>query len=161
MALVAVGLLIAVPCALAATKVSMRDQAFIRAAEQNGLTVVKLGEMASHKGLRDGVKEFGRLMARDQRAINSQLKALAAKKGVSLAGSLDERHQVLVEETAGFADSDFDNAYTTGMSKLLKAENRRFKDEAAATSDADIRAFVNNASSVLIEYYLRIDVMHR
>src|ERR1017187_5746728 len=59
MVLVAVGLLIAVPRANAATTVSTADKDFILAAAQGGMTEVKLGELAAQKGMRDDVKAFG------------------------------------------------------------------------------------------------------
>ena len=77
-ALMAVGFL-AVPCAKAATKLSMADESFILAAAQGGMTEVKLGELAAQKGTRDDVKAFGQMMVKDHTAINDDLKALAAQ----------------------------------------------------------------------------------
>ena len=70
MALVAAGLLIAVPRANAATTVSTADKDFILAAAQGGMTEVKLGELAAQKAMRDDVKAFGQMMVKDHTAIN-------------------------------------------------------------------------------------------
>ena len=87
MTLLAAGLLITVPRANAAITVSMADKNFILAAAQGGMTEVKLGELAAQNGKRDDVKAFGQMMVKDHSAINDDLKALAAQKGVTLPDS--------------------------------------------------------------------------
>src|ERR1039457_6658698 len=67
-ALLALGLL--VPSANAATAASAADQEFMQAAAQGGMTEVKLGDLATQKGLRDDVKELGQMMVKDHSAIN-------------------------------------------------------------------------------------------
>jgi putative membrane protein len=115
-ALMAVGLL-AVPCAKAGTKLSMADESFILAAGQGGMTEVKLGELAAQKGTRDDVKAFGQMMVKDHMAINDDLKALAAQKGVTLPDGLDTKHQGMVDKMAALTGSEFDTAYIAGMIK--------------------------------------------
>jgi predicted outer membrane protein len=89
-ALLTVGFL--VPRANAATTVSMADKNFILAAAQGGMTEVKLGELAATNGMRADVKTFGQMMVKDHTAINDDLKALAAQKGVALSDGLDAKH---------------------------------------------------------------------
>src|ERR1035438_8098968 len=55
--LVAVGLLLAAPCAKGETKLSTADESFILAAAQGGMTEVKLGELAAQKGTREDRSE--------------------------------------------------------------------------------------------------------
>src|SRR5271165_2429596 len=68
MALLVLGLL--APYANAETPISMADTNFILAAAQGGMTEVRLGELSSTNGVREGVKDFGRMMVKDQTAIN-------------------------------------------------------------------------------------------
>src|SRR5665213_1953282 len=93
LSLMTMGLFIAAPSSNAATTASASDQDFILAAAQGGMTEVKLGELASSNGKRDDVKEFGQMMVKDHSAINDELKALAAQKGVALTDTLDAMHQ--------------------------------------------------------------------
>ena len=117
MTLLAVGLLIAVPRANAAMSVSTADTDFILAAAQGGMTEVKLGELAAQKGTRDDVKGFGQMMVKDHTAINDDLKALAAQKGVTLPDSLDAKHQGMEDRMAALTGSEFDDAYIAAMIK--------------------------------------------
>src|ERR1035441_8026701 len=126
MTLLAVEILIAVPDANAATTVSTADQGFILAAAQGGMTELKLGELATQKGMRDDVKAFGQMMLKDHTAINDDLKSLAAQKGVTLPDSLDAKHQGMVDKMAALTGSEFDNAYIATMIKGHKKDAKAF-----------------------------------
>jgi putative membrane protein len=160
-ALVTLGLLIAVPRANAATTVSAADQNFMLAAAQGGMTEVKLGELAAQKGVRDDVKEFGQLMVKDHTAINDDLKALAAQKGVALPDSLDAKHQGMVDKMAALTGSEFDNAYIAGMIKGHKADAKAFKGESAATQDADIKSFLDKSIPIVQEHLKHVTAMKK
>ena len=159
MTLVAVGLLISVPSANAATPVSTADKEFMLASAQGGMTEVKLGELASKNGKRDDVKEFGQMMVKDHKAINGDLKALAAKKGVTLPDSLDAKHQGMVDKMAALTGSEFDAAYIAGMIRDHKMDAKEFKAESAKTKDADIKGFVDKSIPVVGEHLKRITAM--
>jgi len=159
--LMALGLLLAVPCAKAETKLSTADSDFILAAAQGGMTEVKLGELAAQKGLRDDVKAFGQTMVKDHTAINDDLKALAAQKGVTLPDSLDAKHQGMVDKMAALTGAEFDDAYITGMIKDHKMDAKDFKAESAKTKDAEIKSFVDKSIPVVTEHLKRITAMKK
>ena len=159
--LMALGLLLAVPCAKAETKLSTADNDFILAAAQGGMTEVKLGELAARKGMRDDVRAFGQTMVKDHTAINDDLKALAAQKGVTLPDSLDAKHQGMVDKMAALTGSEFDDAYITGMIKDHKMDAKDFKAESAKTKDAEIKSFVDKFIPVVTEHLKRITAMKK
>jgi putative membrane protein len=159
MTLLAAGLLITVPRANAAITVSTADKNFILAAAQGGMTEVKLGELAAQKAMRDDVKAFGQMMVKDHSAINDDLKALAAQKGVTLPDSLDAKHQAMVDKMAALTGSEFDNAYIAGMIKDHKMDAKEFKAVSAETKDADIKSFVDKSIPVVDGHLKRITAM--
>jgi putative membrane protein len=161
MTLVAVGLLIAVPRANAATTGSTADKDFILAAAQGGMTEVKLGELAAQKGMRDDVKEFGQMMVKDHTAINDDLKALAAQKGVTLPDNLDAKHQGMVDKMTALTGSEFDDAYIGGMIKAHKKDAKAFKAESAKTQDADIKSFLDKSIPVVEAHLQHIKAMKK
>jgi putative membrane protein len=161
MALVAVGLLVAVPRAKAQTTLAAADHDFILAAAQGGMTEVKLGELAVQKGLRDDVKAFGQMMVKDHTAINGDLKALAAQKGVTLPASLDAKHQRMVDKMAALTGAEFDAAYIADMIKDHQMDAKEFKAVSAATKDADIKSFVDKSIPVVAEHLKRITAMKK
>ena len=158
-ALVAAGLLVS--RANAATPVATTDQGFILAAAQGGMTEVKLGELAAQKGTRDDVKEFGQMMVKDHMAINDDLKALAAQKGVALPDSLDAKHQAMVDKMAALTGSAFDDAYIADMIKAHQQDAKAFKAESAATKDADIKSFVDKSIPVVEAHLKHVTAMKK
>jgi putative membrane protein len=159
MVLLALGLL--VPCVKAQTPISMADTNFILAAAQGGMTEVKLGELASTNAMRDDIKAFGHMMVRDHTAINDDLKALAAQKGVTLPDSLDAMHQEMVDKMAALSGSGFDDAYIKGMIKAHKKDAKAFKAESAATQDADIKSFLDKSIPVVEAHLQHIKTMQK
>ena len=160
-ALVAAGLLLTIPCVKAETKLSGADKTFILAAAQGGMTEVKLGELASEKGMRDDVRAFGRMMVKDHTAINSDLKTLAAKKDVTLADGLDDTHQRMVDKMAALTGSEFDGAYIAAMLIDHKDDAGAFQAEADETKDADIQSFVNKSILVIDRHLKHITAMKK
>lgn len=55
------------------------DQQFVTEAAEGGMLEVKLGELASQKGVSQEVKTFGKTMVTDHTKVNEELKALAQK----------------------------------------------------------------------------------
>jgi putative membrane protein len=159
MALLAVGLM--VPSANAETTISMADTNFILAAAQGGMTEVKLGELAATNGMRDDVKNFGQMMVKDHTAINDDLKALAAQKGVTLPDSLDAKHQAMVDKLTALTGSEFDDAYIAGMIKAHQKDAKAFKAEAAATQDADIKSFLDKSIPIVEAHLEHIKAMKK
>jgi putative membrane protein len=161
MTLVAAGFFLALPCARSATTVATADQDFILAAAQGGMTEVKLGELAGQNGTRADVKEFGQMMVKDHSAINGDLKALAAQKGVTLPDSLDAKHQQMVDKMAALSGSAFDDAYIAAMVKGHKMDVKAFKAESAATTDVDIKSFVDKSLPVVQMHLEHIKAMKK
>ena len=161
MTLVAAGFFLAMPCVKAATAMAAADQDFILAAAQGGMTEVKLGDLAAQNGTRADVKEFGQMMVKDHSAINADLKALASQKGVTLPDSLDTKHQGMVDKLAALNGSAFDEAYISAMVKGHKMDAKAFKAESVATTDADIKSFVDKSLPVVEMHLEHIKAMKK
>jgi putative membrane protein len=157
--LVAIGIM--VPCAKAQTPISTADTNFILAAAQGGMTEVKLGELAAANGTRADVKTFGQMMVKDHTAINDDMKALAAKKSVTLPDSLDAKHQAMVDKLTALTGSQFDDDYIAGMIKAHTKDAKAFKAEAAATQDADIKSFLDKSLPVVEAHLQHIKAMNK
>jgi putative membrane protein len=159
MALLVLGLL--APRANAEITPSLDDTNFILAAAQGGLVEVKLGELAVTNGLRDDVKEFGRMMVKDHTAINNDLKALAAQKGVTLPDSLNAEHQAMLDKMAALTGSGFDDAYIKGMIEAHQNDAKAFKAEFTATHDADIERFLDQSIPVVEMHLKHVTAMQK
>jgi putative membrane protein len=160
-ALLAVGFLLAAPCAKAQTTLSMDDTNFILAAAQGGRAEVKLGELAAANGMRDDVKSFGLMMVKDHTAINDDLKGLAAKKDVTLPDNLDAEHQAMVDKMSALTGATFDEAYINLMIKAHQNDDKAFKAESAATKDTDIIGFLDKSIPVVEAHLQHVAIMKK
>ena len=160
-AMVALGLLLTLPSAKAGTKLSSSDTEFILAAAQGGMAEVKMGELAAKQGTREDVKSFGKMMVNDHTAINRDLKALAAQKGVTLPDSLNAKHQGMVDKMKALTGSQFDDAYIASMIKDHKMDAKEFKAQSGETKDADIKSFVHKSITVVDGHLKRIMAMKK
>ena len=159
MTLAAAGFFLALPCAWGATTVATADQDFILAAAQGGMTEVKLEDLATQNGTRADAKEFGQMMVKNHSAINADLKAPATQKRVTLPDSLDAKHQGTVDKMAALSGSAFDEAYIAARVEGHKMDAKAFKAESAATTDADIKSFVDKSLPVVQRHLEHIQAM--
>jgi len=157
--LLAASLALGLPCATLAAGLAESDQAFLLAAAQGGMAEVKLGNLAIRNAVREDVKDFGRKMVKDHTAINDDLKALASLKGVTLAESLDSKHQAEVDKIAALTGIKFDDAYIAAMVKDHKMDAKDFETESAETKDPEIKGFLNKAIPIVNAHLSQITVI--
>lgn len=147
------------PASGAPATVSTADKDFLQAALQDGMTEVRLGEMANLKGNRDDVREFGHSIVRENATFNDDLKTLAQQKGVPFSDGLETKHQAMVDKMADLTGSPFDTAYIAAMTKELTDLAREFRAESAATKDAQIKSVVDKSILMVNEHLKRITAM--
>lgn len=159
LALAAAGLFLTASGALAddaTNNVSKTDQEFMLAAAQGGMTEVKLGQLAAQNASRQDLKDFGTMMVTDHTKINTDLKALAMQKGVTLPDDLDAKHQAMVDKLNSKSGDDFDKAYIAAMIKAHKHDLKAFQSESKSTQDPDLKTFVQNAIPTISEHLQHI-----
>lgn len=148
----AVGLFMPIPYADAETNASASDTHFMLAAAQTSVTQMKLGRLATRRGNRVELKEFGRRMVNDYASINGDLRSLAVQKGFTLPKSLDEPHQVIVDEMSALRDSEFDVAWIDRTVKSNEELAASLRTETTKTSDAQIKRFLDRTVPVVNGY---------
>ena len=129
--------------------VSSADEKFAKSAAIGGMLEVKLGEVAEKNASSKAVKDFGSTMVTDHTKLNDELKALAAKQGITLPAELDSAHQALVDKLSKLSGAAFDKAYITDMVKDHQKDLAEFKAEAAKTKDVELKALVEKGASVI------------
>lgn len=117
------------------------DTEFMTEAAQGGMAEVELGRLAASKAQSPEVKNFGQKMVNDHSKANEELKALAARKNMSLPTALDEKHQALLDKLKGLSGAEFDKAYVEAMVDDHEEDVEAFKDEAENGEDADVKAW--------------------
>lgn len=144
-----VGLSLGMPAFAADSKLDKEDEAFVKKAAEGGMLEVKLGEIASTKGKREDVKNFGQHMVKDHSNANADLKTLAASKGVKLSEGLNTKDDTLVKTMSGKEGDAFDGAYVKDMIKDHEEDVKEFEKAANSAKDADVKAFAAKTLPVL------------
>jgi len=122
----------------------LTDKEFVAKAAEGGMTEVELGKLAQEKGSSADVKQFGSHMDADHSKANAELKAIAAKDGITLPTTLDEKHQATVKHLSSLSGPAFDKAYVNTMVKDHEKTVSLFKEEAASGQDADVKNFATS-----------------
>ena len=139
------------PSAMSATTdTSMADDRdFVMEAASGGLMEVTLGNLAKTNAASAQVKEFGAMMVTDHTKANNELKAVAAKKNITLPETPMEKQQKHIDELKTKKGADFDKAYVDLMVDDHKEDVSKFQDEANKGNDADVKAFAAKTLPVL------------
>jgi putative membrane protein len=123
------------------SSLSANDRDFMRAAAEGGMEEVEMGRMAEQQGKSADVKAFGRRMVIDHSKANSELMALASRKGVKLP-----THAPKKEKMHG---DNFDKQYISDMVKDHEKDLAEFQREASNGSDPDVKAFATKNAKVI------------
>lgn len=119
---------------------STQDDFWIKAA-QGGIAEVELSQLALKKAQNPEVKNFAQKMVADHTKANNELKALAAKKNVTLPTETDAAHRAKLNQLEGLSGADFDRAYVETMVSDHEATVQLFEKQASEEADPELKAF--------------------
>jgi putative membrane protein len=120
---------------------SDKDKDFIQAAAKGGMMEVEMGKMGQKQAKDADVKKFATRMVTDHTKANTQLKALAKKKGVTLDAEAPKMDKM--------DDATFDKEYMAAMVKDHEKDVAEFEAEAKDGSDADVKAWASKTLPTL------------
>lgn len=135
------------------------DRDFVLEAASGGLMEVELGKMAATNASSPKVKEFGRMMVTDHTKANTELKAVAAKKNITVPASPAEKQQKNIDDLKTKKGADFDKAYVDLMVDDHKEDVGKFEDESKNGKDADVKAFASKTLPVLNKHLEHIKMV--
>ena len=120
---------------------SDKDKEFMQTAAKDGLMEVEMGKMGQKQAKNAEVKKFATRMVTDHSKANTQLKALAKKKGVTLDTEAPKMEKM--------DEANFDKEYMDHMVKEHEKDVAAFEEEAKDGSDADVKAWANKTLPTL------------
>ncbi len=136
----------------AGAQIDASARRFMQQVAVDGMTEVRLGEIASKNGSSDAVKEFGQRMVTDHSKANNELMQLAQSKGVTLPTSLDSKHQAMVAKFSSLHGAAFDSAYAKAMVKDHRKAVALFQARANNGRNTDLRMWTANTLPTLREH---------
>ena len=130
-------------------KIAPSDEMFMKAAAQDGMMEVKLGELAKEKASNAEVKELGAMMAGNHAKANEQLKSIAAKNGVTLPNQLDNKQQEKLAKLSKLSGAEFDKAYVHEMLQEHKKDAAEFEQASKGARNPEVKAFAEATLPVI------------
>jgi putative membrane protein len=122
-------------------KTKVDEKKFVQDAAMGGLTEVELGKLAAEKGSTDSVKEFGQKMVDDHTKANEELKKVASTESITIADSLDAKHQSRVDKLSKLSGPAFDKAYMKDQVKDHEQDVSEFQNEAQNGTQVEVKDF--------------------
>lgn len=87
------------------------DKKFVLAVAADGMTQVKLGEIARNRATSPSIKEFAETMVSDHSRADDDLNNIAAAHYMQIPTELDATHQAQVDRVVKLSEGQFDQAY--------------------------------------------------
>jgi putative membrane protein len=117
------------------------DEDFMKNTAMAGTTEIEFSKLASTKATNAEIKMFAQMMITDHTKAATELKALAAKKNITLPADMDSSHKSELDSLKGKTGADFDKAYVDDMVSDHEKAVSDFQSKANNASDPDIKAF--------------------
>lgn len=133
---------------------------FLTEAASGGMAEVELGKIASAKAQNPEVKKFAEMMVTDHSKANDELKALAAKKNVTLPTAPLAKHQSVIQKLQGMSGAEFDKAYVDDMLEDHEKDVAEFEKQSQSNPDADVKAFAAKTLPTLKKHLEAIKSIH-
>ncbi|HEY2459622.1 MAG TPA: DUF4142 domain-containing protein [Candidatus Acidoferrum sp.] len=137
---------------MAASRPSMMDTHFAKAAAQGGMAEVKLGQLAVDHGTNDAVKSFGQHMVDDHTKAGDQLKQVAQSENMNLPGDISAKDKASYDALSKLSGAAFDKAYARDMVKDHEEDIAEFQKEANGGKDQALKNFATETLPTLKDH---------
>lgn len=98
------------------------------------------GSLAEEKGTTEAIQAYGQTMVKDQRAMLTELRKIAALRGVTLPEEISEEKQEGRDELAKLSGEKFDKKFLKMIIKDHKRDLKQFR-RAVNSSDEEVSEF--------------------
>lgn len=132
---------------------SMSDQAFVSEAMQGNDAEVQLAQLAQQKSQSQDVKQFAAKMANDHQQMNQKwFDPIAKQLGVSEPKGPSKKDKKLMAKLQGLNGDEFDKEYITCMLKDHQDDLKKFKQEADASQDPNLKQIATQGSTIITQH---------
>lgn len=125
---------------------------FASNAAQGGMAEVELGRLATQRAGDPSVREFGARMVADHTRANSELKSIAAKKGIQLPADLTSDQKSEMDKLSKMSGAEFDKEYMSTMLKDHQDDVKDFETQSKDGNDVDIKQFAGKTLPTLQQH---------
>ena len=149
----------AVGATSAATVGQMSTEAFTTNVAISDMYEIQAGEIAQKKGQSAGVKDFGKMMVADHKAMAATMAPLVTAAGQTAPTGLDERRKGLIDNLNAAAPADFDRVYLEQQEAAHNEALTLLQGYAEKGDDAGLKAAAAKAAPKVeahLEHVMRL-----
>ena len=128
------------------------SSSFLVRAANGGMEEMQLGEIARQKAVNQNVKDFGTMMVKDHSAENDVVKAMAARRNVTLPTAVGDKEKKEINDLNKKSGAGFDIAYMKNMIRNHTKKITLFENASDKVKDTEVKTFIDNALPQLRNY---------
>ena len=125
------------------------DSEFLTKAASGGMLEVELGKVVAQRATTPTVKQFAQQMVTDHTKANNELKALAAKKNITLPASLGDDQKKVYDEVLTEKGAKLDDKYVSEMVDDHEEDVKEFQEASTKAGDPEVKALAAKTLPVL------------
>ncbi|MFD2720974.1 DUF4142 domain-containing protein [Hymenobacter monticola] len=128
------------------------DKEFMMTAAHSDQNEIQQSKMALAKGVTGMAKEMANKMIADHTKSTNDLKAIAAKKGLTLPTDMDAEHKALAPAMEKLSGKEFETRYLAQMQTDHQKTANTMASHEKMTQDADLKAFIGKTLPVVEQH---------
>jgi putative membrane protein len=140
------------PTQEAITTEMRNDLPFIEEAASANLMEIQLGQLAQSKASNAAVKQFGKRMVTDHRALEQQVSSMVSRNNIALNASIKSDHQAQVDRLRNLSGPEFDKAYMSLMIQDHQNDIAKFQQQTQAADAPQVRELATKSLPVLQQH---------
>lgn len=122
-------------------KKTENDADFVVDAADGGMLEVQAAELAVRTTQSPEVKKYAQMIIKDHSTANTELKAMAEKKNISLPIAMSDNNQKKYDDLRQKVGEDFDKAYCKLMVDDHEKDIKEFKKQADNGEDPELKTW--------------------
>ena len=130
-------------------KMDSDESKFFTETASGGMMEVDIAKIAEGKAQSAAVKTMAGHMLKDHTKMNEELKALAAKKQITISSSMSDGDKETLEKIAKKNGPDFDKEYVEQMVKIHKNDIDKFETVARDSKDNEAKEWAQKSLPTL------------
>ncbi|HEX2132706.1 MAG TPA: DUF4142 domain-containing protein [Actinophytocola sp.] len=135
-----------------ADEFSDRDREFLFTIRYANLWEIPMGDLAVRRGNSDNVREVGRTINTDHKALNIQVEELARQFDVDLPDAPKSSHQQWMDEISAATGDEFDRIFANRLRAAHGSVFGLIAEVRAGTRNDTIREFATAANTVVMKH---------
>jgi putative membrane protein len=136
----------------AAAKSYMLDVSFVKQEVNRSLLEIELGKLAEQKSSSENIKHYGRIILSDHIKARKELKNIASRNNISVAGVMTSEK---IDDLSVLNGTEFDKRYINTMIEFHNAEIKEFEDASLTVKNVELKNWVDKTLTT-IKNHLRL-----